>query len=338
MRSRHQHGATQSGPNPWRGLTFFEQRDRRRRIRRRSLVWAIKISAPDDETSSRWGDTAFAQDLADALEQLGQVVSIHRLGAHPSPPSGRYDVVLVLRGLHRIEPLEGSLDYLWIISHPDAVDDDELAAGWNRVFAASMSWDRSAEIGAQPLLQAASARRFTPRRDDLDHYDRDVLFVGTSRGVERPVVRDAVAVGADLKIYGHDWDRFAPESAIGGDHLPFAEVPAAYSSARIVLNDHWEDMRRCGFLSNRLFDATFAGARVVSDSVPNMSEVFGDLVQTYVDLPDLTTLLTDRDRWPSGAKRDAAIAELRLRHSFDARASTLLTDALEDFRRTRRGR
>lgn len=225
IRWRHHDGATRSRPNPWWGLTSSERRDRRRRVRQKSLVWAIKISAPDDETSSRWGDTAFAQDLADALERLGQVVSIHPLGANPTPPSGRYDVVLVLRGLHRIEPLEGSLDYLWIISHPDAVGADELGAGWNRVFAASMSWDRSAEIGAQPLLQAASARRFTPRRDDVDGYDHDVLFVGTSRGIERPVIRDAVTVGADLTIFGHDWERFAPESAIGGDHLPLQTCP-----------------------------------------------------------------------------------------------------------------
>ena len=134
------------------------------RFRRRRLNWAIKISAPDDETAQRWGDSAFAQDLADALSRIGQSVSIHPLGTHPRPDRGDYDVILVLRGLHRIEPVAGCVNYLWVISHPDAVSDDEARAGWTRIFAASRTWSPSPLIKAQPLLQAASARRFSPGR------------------------------------------------------------------------------------------------------------------------------------------------------------------------------
>ena len=39
-----------------------------------------------------------------------------------------------------------------------------------------------------------------------------------------------------------------------------------YSSAKIVLNDHWPDMRAHGFLSNRLYDALACGAFVISDA------------------------------------------------------------------------
>jgi hypothetical protein len=311
---------------------LIDRRLRAARIRRGRLTWAIKISAPDDEGALRWGDSAFAQDLTDALSRMGQSVSIHPLGTHPPPPRGDYDVILVLRGLHRIDPVPGRLNYLWIISHPDAVSDDEARAGWTRIFAASRTWHPDAPWVAQPLLQAASARRFSPGAADEDAAE-DVLFVGTSRGVVRPVVRDAIAVGARVGIYGHDWERFVDPSFIRADHLEFARVPAAYRSARVVLNDHWEDMRAHGFVSNRLFDAAFVGARVVSDDIDGLDELFGGVVKTYRSPAELKRLLTDESAWPSPQERLRIAAGIRKRHSFDARAHTLVQAALSDIRR-----
>ncbi|MFT4135083.1 glycosyltransferase [Microbacterium sp.] len=298
----------------------------RRRLRAGRLSWVIKISAPADESAARWGDTAFAEDLAVALRALGQHVRIDFLGSAPGTPG---DVVLVLRGLHRIDAAPGALNYLWIISHPDAVTDEELSGGWDRVFAASRTWPRGAAAGAIPLLQAASTTRFSPGPGDPAAAE-DVLFVGTSRGVVRPVVRDAIAAGAPLAIYGHDWEDYVEPRFVRADHLAFARVPTAYRSARIVLNDHWEDMRRNGFISNRLFDATFVGARVISDSFEGREELFGGLVRTYADVSELRSLLTDEGCWPSEAERHRLAAAIRQQHSFDARAATLLDYALRD--------
>lgn len=224
----------------------------RRRVRwyRGRLNWTIQVSAPDDDTAKRWGDTAFADDLSHALQAQGQVARIQFWDA-PSPyPHGEEDVVISLLGLHRWNPTAAVVNYLWIISHPDEVSAAEAGAGWTRIFAASSSWERLDELGAEPLLQAASAGRFNLART-TPRGDADIVFVGTSRGVRRPVVADAIRVGADVAVYGHDWADFVPASAIRADYLPFAEVPGVYAGARIVLNDHWDDMRRAGFLSNR---------------------------------------------------------------------------------------
>lgn len=295
------------------------------------LNWTIQVSAPDDETAKRWGDTAFAEDLADALRLQGQTARI-QFWDTPSPYSpGDEDVVVSLLGLHRWTPGQAVVNYLWIISHPSDVAASEARAGWTRIFAASASWQRLDELRAEPLLQAASTRRFdlartTPRRDS------DIVFVGTPRGARRPVVADAIRVGADLAIYGHGWEGFAPPSAIRADHLAFGEVPSVYAGARVVLNDHWEDMRCAGFLSNRLFDATFVGARVISDAVPGIEEIFGGLVRTYSSDADLVTALTSDDSWPDRHERDRLVSIIRREHSFDARARHLLTCALQDGR------
>ncbi len=303
------------------------------RVRLGRLHWAIRISAPSDPSASRWGDTAFAQDLAEALRARGQRVRIVYFGTGEDDRSPADDVSLTLRGLHRLDPSHAAVNYLWIISHPDAVNADECAAGWTRMFVASLTWTPPGGH-AEPLLQAASLRRFPSTASVTSPtYAYDTLFVGTSRGIARPVIHDAVTVGADLAIFGHDWERFVDSRFVRADHLPFAQVADAYARARVVLNDHWADMREKGFISNRLFDAAFVGARVISDDVAGLDEIFGGLVQTYDSLERLRLLLSSDDPWPSRQETWNIAATVRARHSFDARAATLIERALSDLRR-----
>ena len=46
-------------------------------------------------------------------------------------------------------------------------------------------------------------------------------------------------------------------------------------------------MRADGFVSNRLFDAVASGARVVTDPVDGLAELFGPSVQGYETPDDL---------------------------------------------------
>jgi spore maturation protein CgeB len=102
-----------------------------------------------------------------------------------------------------------------------------------------------------------------------------------------------------------------------------------------VLNDHWEDMGRLGFLSNRLFDLAACGARIVSDEVPGLRDVFGDVVATYRSPGELA----DAVRWQvknddeREAKRRAFAERVRLEHTFDARVERLIQIA-EEVRRS----
>jgi spore maturation protein CgeB len=94
------------------------------------------------------------------------------------------------------------------------------------------------------------------------------------------------------------------------------------------LTDHHDDMRRDGFLGNRLFDVAACAARLVTDEIDGLSEVFGDVVKTFHDETEMRPLLAD----PASAfpARDArlALAETVMReHSFDHRAEVLLDDA-----------
>ena len=74
----------------------------------------------------------------------------------------------------------------------------------------------------------------------------------------------------------------------------------------LVLNDHWADMAREGFVSNRIFDALATGAPVVSDSVPGLSDSLGGLVRTYETPDDLRRIVLDIEREPEEARAERA--------------------------------
>jgi O-antigen biosynthesis protein len=293
------------------------------------LRWALKNPAPAGEAGEMWGDTHFARRLAEALRSLGQDVVIdHRSAFHR--PSGRLDdVVLLLRGLTDYEPSPGQVNLMWLISHPELVTRRELEA-FDQVFAASVSWsaEMSREWGLriEPLLQATEPALFHPDLAEPDTGDR-VLFVGGSRRQVRPIVRDAIEAGLPLAVYGNQWEGLIPQHYVRARYLANEELGAAYRSAGVVLNDHWEDMRLSGFLSNRLFDAVGAGARVITDDVTGLRDVFGSAVQVARDVDELRELASAPDLdavfGPDEERRRQA-AIIHAEHSFEARARTLV--------------
>lgn len=286
-------------------------------------TWSIVTSAPKGEPGRAWGDTYFAEDLAAALRELDQDVSVVSRAGAGAAARETDDVVLVLRGLRRVHPRRGNATWmLWVISHPELVDADE-PRDFDAVFAASETWGRDARVPVTPLLQATNPQRFYPREPQSPWVDR-VLFVGNTRGEYRPIVRDAIAVGAEPMVYGSGWGELIPEHLWAGEFLPNDQVPIAYASARVVLNDHWRDMADQGFLSNRLFDAVAAGGAVVSDPVRGLHDVFGESVRTYRDPAELGQLLSPGGNLPTDGERREASERIAREHSFLDRARVLL--------------
>ena len=74
---------------------------------------------------------------------------------------------------------------------------------------------------------------------------------------------------------------------IVAEFVPNDELATVYSSVGVLLNDHWDTMRNWGIVSNRLFDALACGTPIVSDHLPELSELFGDAVSTYRDAEEL---------------------------------------------------
>ena len=301
------------------------------------LRWAIKNPAPYGPEGVHWGDTYYAKHLAESLERLGQEVVIDYRPEFMRESARHDDVVLLLRGLAPYFPVPGQVSMMWVISHPEMLAESD-GRGWDRIYVASTAY--APKLAAQwcrpvlPLLQATDPSRFNP---DVAEHDTGypLLFLGSSRNQARPMVMDSVERNLGVSVIGKDWDQFVPPGVVRSEFMANDGVGAAYRSAGILLNDHWDDMRAEGFISNRLFDAVAAGARVITDDVVGLREVFGKSVQVATSADELEALVRAENRdeiFGTDAERRAAAEVIAREHSFDARAAVLLEDAVASWR------
>lgn len=300
---------------------------------------AIKIGTPNPSVREEWGDYNFALALKKAFRRKGHTVRIDCLDSWYGIRTLGDDVVLVLRGLTRYNPRADQINLAWVISHPNELSVGEFES-YDHVFVASEAFAThlatQINVPVTPLLQCTDPELF---HDEVEEPNTtaDVLFVGNSRNVFRRIVKDAYVSGLDMSVYGKGWRGFLPDKYVKKEHLPNTELASHYRYAGVVLNDHWDDMREKGFISNRLFDCAASGARVISDPVPGMSELFGDLVATYSDAKELPGLVQALRTEPEArrAERAALAARIRQDHSFDVRAAEIM-DVIETLENARR--
>jgi spore maturation protein CgeB len=93
-----------------------------------------------------------------------------------------------------------------------------------------------------------------------------------------------------------------------------------------VLNDHWPDMRRLGFISNRVFDVLACEGFVLSDRVAGLDGELADVMPTFRDADDVGAQV---GRWlgDEPGRRERARAGRALvaeSHSADIRAGQLV--------------
>ena len=133
-------------------------------------------------------------------------------------------------------------------------------------------------------------------------------------------------------MYGAGWDNLIEKKYIKGTFIPNDKLAQAYGSAAIVLNDHWDDMRKWGFLSNRLFDASSAGARIITDDITGCESVSNvESIRKYNTVDDLRAMALDGwiSKPLSASQRKKLHSFIESAHSFDARAAELLSGAAE---------
>lgn len=296
------------------------------------LRWAIKNPAPLGPSGDLWGDTIFANDLAKALRKLGQHVVIDRRGGFTRDSSNLDDVELLLHGLRKHSWTPDKISVYWVISHPELIAINELLQP-DLVYAASRNWAAEMQVATgrevRTLWQAFSTDRFRPIAAKTNPKG---VFVGIARKTgPRQVVMDALQVGAEFQVWGKGWAQYIDSRHIAGDWLDPESVNEVYGSARFVLNDHWGEMAEQGFINNRMFDAAASGARIISDYVEGIEEIFGAQVKTYRTIEELQSILSDEgiSSFPSESELRIMAEEIHEKHSFDARAETLLRDVLK---------
>ena len=299
------------------------------------LVWQIKCPAPEGEGKVTWGDYPFARALQKYLQRLGLYVE---LDFHQDWNCETYaDVVLVLRGTHSYRPdrRKGDCLYImWNISHPEDIPREEYAlydvvCTASRAYAAQL--EKELDIPVCPLLQCTDTEIFCPeeRTQDAEEapFDHQYLFVGNTRGTDRPCVEWALKHQLPVDVIGKGWQKKYPDIGrhLIGKSVDNDDLPGLYRRSRVTLNDHWPDMLEYQFINNRIFDALACGLPVISDRCRELEEIFPDAVLYY---DDEETFLACCDRIEKDydgikARVDAQWSLICREYSFEARARQL---------------
>jgi glycosyltransferase involved in cell wall biosynthesis len=290
--------------------------------------FVVTVAAPSAKVAARWGDWHLAHALGESLRRLGQEVRVQTADRADGLGGRSCDVHLVVRGLQPVRRTAGQRHALWIISHPETIDDEELGSADLVLVASSRFADhlrRRTTTPVEVMLQATDQRRFRPGPVDPAHR-HDVTIVAKTRDVLRPVVSDALAAGLRPAIYGGGWRGLVDPELVVADHVGNELLPVVYSSARVVLNDHWRTMRAWGFASNRLYDVLACGTPVISDAMDGIDELFDGAVLQYRTPDELRVLVDEVLADPEGARQRAERGRsvVLTNHTFDHRARELL--------------
>ena len=291
----------------------------------------ICIKKTNKKKQRIWGDYFFALALKKSFEKHGfNVIIQEREDWYDS--NVKPDINIVLRGLIEYKPNRDEINVMWNISHPDLVTDEEYES-YDICFISSEKYanelNDKLNTPIKPLLQCTDPDVFYfSKQDDIAE---DVLFVGITRGVYREIIKDMMKTDFDVSIYGTGWEQYVNEKYIKGQFIPNEKVHEYYSSCKILLNDHWEDMRDLDFPSNRLFDALACGTFVISDKIPSAETLFEGNVITYENAEDLNEkikyyLSHDEERRMIAEKGKEIVLK---NHTFDNRVDTII-DSLKN--------
>lgn len=287
------------------------------------LSIAIKCPAKYSERN-QWGDFHFANSLAASLREIGYKVRVDCRESWDSGLACTDDVVIALRGLVRYKPKVHQVNFLWVISHPDLltvqeVDEYDKCFVASEIYAEKLKDLCSTEV--EVMLQAVDIDRFNINaKTSPASSSRKILFVGNSRGIFRDSVKWAIEAGVHMDIFGAGWEPFVDGKLIKSTYVPNEILSEIYSSYSLVLCDHWEDMKRLGFISNRIFDVIASGGVLLSDYVEGIQNIVPGGVVTYSDKKsflDCVLNIPSQGYESMKVRSDYVCSE----HSFDNRAT-----------------
>ncbi len=268
----------------------------------------LKISA--EKNWLAWGDYILGQDLKSGIESLGYSVQPAYMGDFYPAGAEDSNIDIYMHGFIPFNPPANAKKvnalYLYYPLETANMEKFKNSKGLDEPKWMSLQtelWDFELIAVASPSYQKEIEKFgiktvFVPQFTNTDkffyEYDKaaayDILFVGRP-GYERISAKWAIASGFDVALFGEGWEGKAPDKMIKGTYIDNNDLHKYYASAKIVLNDTREDMKKAGFISNRVFDATASGGFLISDYMPEIEQFYGDTVPMFKNQEELKQLL-----------------------------------------------
>ena len=295
-----------------------------RKLRNRKRKQTVAIKTPNPKSEHHWGDYFMAIALKKAFEKKGYNAIVHE--REDWYKDDDVDIVLVLRGLYEYDVNPKHINLMWNISHPELVSRKEYEK-YDIVYVSSERYAekirKEVDVPVFPMLQCSDPDVFYPEKDvECAH---DLLFVGIGRD-GREIMEDILKTDLDVSVYGKHWNEKIDEKYVCGEFIENDELHKYYSSCKVLLNDHWKEMREWDFPSNRLFDALLCETLVISDDIASASSVFKNSIVTYDGVDDLEDKVRYYMENPSQAEKLAKKGRkiVLKNHTFDNRVDFII--------------
>jgi spore maturation protein CgeB len=274
----------------------------------------VVIKSTTNRNDVEVGDYWIGEDFAEGFKQNGKQTEIDYRGEYFREHKPEPQINVYMRGYTKFYPPFGKGCNVLYVYYPMAynkhskekllkeninrratmpenasLDDDwqnyDVIAVASKTYAEEL---QNFGIEAHYVPQFTNPDKFSPTPDDT--HKTDILFVG-SNWHNRTSLLYALESGFEVAVYGFNWQGIVPENMYRAPYIPNHILPSYYASAKIVLNDHRPDMKKYGFINNRIYDATAAGALVVSDYMPEIEAIYGDSVPMYQTKEELKEIL-----------------------------------------------
>ena len=272
----------------------------------------IKSTTNRDEPNT--GDYWIGEDLKLGFEKLKLKTDIDYRTEYHRPHSPKPKLSIYMRGYTKFHtPFDEGLNLLYVY-YPMAYDKDSNKKikkqklnqraplpensnldndfrNFDIIAVASKSYTEELNkknINAVYIPQFTNPEKFYP--SPKEELKSDILFVG-SNWHDRTSLRYAIEEGFNVSVYGYNWKGIIPDNMYKGQYIPNSILNQYYSSAKIVLNDHRPDMKKHGFINNRIYDATASGALVISDYIKEIDEIYQGSIPMYKNKEELKNIL-----------------------------------------------
>ncbi|MCM1324599.1 MAG: glycosyltransferase [Acetobacter sp.] len=268
----------------------------------------LKISSEKEWTA--WGDYILGQDLKAGIESFDFTVQPAYIGNYYPSGSSKTKIDIYMHGFVPFNPPinDNKINVLYLYYPLETAHTfkyknlkDIIEPSWYSL--QTELWDFDLIAVASPTYQkeieklgikTIFAPQFTNSHKFFYEYDvdkaYDILFVGRP-GYDRISARWAIESGFEVALFGNGWQDKAPKAFFKGDYIDNDELHKYYASAKIVLNDTREDMKKSGFISNRIFDVTASGGFLISDYMPEIEQFYGDNIPMFKTKEELAILL-----------------------------------------------
>ncbi|MBI4649967.1 methyltransferase domain-containing protein, partial [Candidatus Desantisbacteria bacterium] len=247
----------------------------------RKLKIAIQLPVVNTFGRAVWGDEVMAVGMAQALTRLSEVekVEIH----DPVTIHDNFDIIINYYLHPQTRFVSGPFNIWWyqapIFSQYTLENMPAILSLYDGFMCASPDLAKFLKKFNREsmIFTMSSNEEYYHRVPSSDNFKADIVFcANNNRSLEDIKNYLIPLVPLGLKIYGSGWEK-VPElkDAIKGPIHP-KDVPALYSSAKLILSVHTKWHRENNVPTSRLWEASACRAPVISDKLPLAYELFGD--------------------------------------------------------------